>query len=181
MDFEAAVWGALKCKLPAATRKGCAFHWTQAVWRKVQEVGLQQTYMSDRPPSIYLRKLMALPLLPPEFITHIFSQLQAEATTEPLKELCTYVDSTWMKSEVWLPSAWSVYMESIRTNNDVEGWHTRLNSNHKDHMALYRLVLILKAEADFVPTALRLVSEHKLQRYQRKKYREVQGMLFDAW
>ena len=27
---------------------GCAFHWNQALWRKVQELGLQTAYMRDR-------------------------------------------------------------------------------------------------------------------------------------
>ena len=27
---------------------GCAFHWNQALWRKLQELGLQTAYMRDR-------------------------------------------------------------------------------------------------------------------------------------
>jgi len=35
------------------------------------------------------------------------------------------VDETWMSSRLWPASSWSVF-QSIRTNNDVEGWHNRL-------------------------------------------------------
>ena len=36
LDFEKAVWSALRQTLPGVQLKGCSFHWTQALWRKVQ-------------------------------------------------------------------------------------------------------------------------------------------------
>lgn len=35
MDFERALWGAVKTRLPHVEVMGCVFHWTQALWRKV--------------------------------------------------------------------------------------------------------------------------------------------------
>ena len=40
-DFESGVWGAVRSRLPQVLLRGCAFHWGQAVWRKIQELGLQ--------------------------------------------------------------------------------------------------------------------------------------------
>ena len=40
IDFEKAMWLALSQLLPHVTVKGCVFHWTQAVWRKVSKIEL---------------------------------------------------------------------------------------------------------------------------------------------
>lgn len=40
-DFERALWAAAKATIPGIEIHGCYFHWTQAVWRKCQELGLK--------------------------------------------------------------------------------------------------------------------------------------------
>ena len=39
MDFEASFWRSVKKLRPDVMQRGCFFHYTQAVWRKVQELG----------------------------------------------------------------------------------------------------------------------------------------------
>ena len=41
LDFEFAMWKAVRRVLPTVTSRGCAFHWIQAVWKKCQKLGLQ--------------------------------------------------------------------------------------------------------------------------------------------
>ena len=36
VDFEKAVWAALRQVIPQAKLQGCVFHWTQALWREVR-------------------------------------------------------------------------------------------------------------------------------------------------
>ena len=38
---------AIRLQLPNTSHKGCFFHYTQALWRQVQALGLQQAYRVD--------------------------------------------------------------------------------------------------------------------------------------
>ena len=63
---------------------------------------------------------MALPFLPAEKIERRFNHLQRRATTEALKTFSQYVNDNWIISRTFPPATWSVYMEAVRTNNDLE-------------------------------------------------------------
>ena len=87
MDFERAAWRAADRVMPDIRCQGCAFHWGQAVWRKAQELGLRRAYLEDNATFMYVRKLMALPLLPAEHISPVFAVLERTARAEPLEAL----------------------------------------------------------------------------------------------
>jgi len=55
MDFEAAQWKAVRRVFPDATMKGCCFHYGQAVWRKIQQSGLQTAYTDRKKTHSFLR------------------------------------------------------------------------------------------------------------------------------
>ena len=38
VDFEKALWKAIRRSFPTTFTKGCSFHWGQAVWRQVQVI-----------------------------------------------------------------------------------------------------------------------------------------------
>ena len=38
------------------------------------------------------------------------------------------INKNWNKSRTFKPENWCIYQSAICTNNDVEGWHKRLNS-----------------------------------------------------
>ena len=149
----------------------------------MQELGLQADYMNDRGTHAFIRKIMALPFLPVAEIRGMFTQLQSTASTPKLEQFTQYVGRTWITGKTWPPSSWSVFMKSIRTNNDIEGWHLGLNrrASGKSQLPLYLLITLLHREARLTSLQIRLVSERKLRRIQRKKYRDLQMRIFQLW
>jgi len=182
LDFEAGLWHVLGVMMPWVALRGCAFHWRQCIFRKIQALGLYTSYLHDEATHNYCQLLMALPFLPAEHISAMFSYLENKAATPPLVALTQYIASNWIASTVWPPEVWSVFMEPVRTNNDVEGYHTRINGRaQRGQLQLYLLVHFLHQEARLVTLQMKLVSANKLKRYQRLTYRRLQGKLFKLW
>ena len=51
--------------------------------------------------------------------------------------------NTWINGSKWKPASWTVYHQSVRTNNDVEGWHHRMNRKaQKPNLQLYILIVL---------------------------------------
>ena len=126
---------------------------------------------------------MALPFLPEANIVPIFQRLRVQATTPPLQQPVQYVADTWVFTTMWPPSCWSIFMVPVRTNNDIEGWHHSINrrANGKTQIPFYLLVDLLHQEARLVTIQIRFISEGKLSRIQRRKYRMLQARLFTHW
>ncbi|XP_069103445.1 uncharacterized protein [Argopecten irradians] len=125
---------------------------------------------------------MALNFLPPEQIRPAFEKLDNNAVPE-IQAFMDYVFNTWIRSRVFTVSEWSVFGKAIRTNNDVEGWHNRLNSRctTRGQVPFYLLIQELFKEASAIPLQVRLVSEGKLKRYQRRRTTDGQIKVFRLW
>ncbi|XP_063420079.1 uncharacterized protein LOC134705246 [Mytilus trossulus] len=130
----------------------------------------------------FVKNLMALPFLPAEHIPSTFEDIATKAKSARTKELAEYVKNTWLSSTVWLVPSWSIFMRPVRTNNDVEGWHRRINDKAVEcNKPFYELLELLHTETTKVPMQVKLISEGKLKRCQRKKVRAVQGKVFALW
>ena len=74
-----------------------------------------------------------------------------------------------------------MYGNAIRNDNDVEGWHNRLNRQGRPNMGFYLLVQILSSEADFSANQLRLVSEGKIKQRRRQRDKQADARLYMLW
>ena len=74
-----------------------------------------------------------------------------------------------------------VYNKIVRTNNDCEGWHRRINARMSDNVNFYLLVQSMEEEAVYVEAQVELVREMKLTRIQRRTYSQLQERLLTAW
>lgn len=181
-DFEKGIWQGLRAVFPQVAMHGCAFHWAQAVYRKAQELGLGAAYKAGGGVNRLVRRILALPFLPAEHIPPAHRKLSEKTTDPRLLNLLQYVDSAWLRSSVWEVSSWSSFMRATRTNNDVEGWHRRVNARAgRSCLHFYALLRLLHQEAKLVPMRVSLVSEGKLRRQQKKSTRQIQGKLFALW
>ncbi|MPC52953.1 Nucleoprotein TPR [Portunus trituberculatus] len=70
---------------------------------------------------------MALPFLPEADIGPVFERLSRQATTAQLQTIMQYISRTWIHNSLWPTSSWSIFNQSILTNNDIEDWHNRIN------------------------------------------------------
>jgi hypothetical protein len=120
LTFSAA-WLAVREVFPTVSIKGCVFHWTQAVWRQVQDLGLKAAYSQRSGFFKFIRQLLALPFLPAAHIQPTFEVLSRRANTPSLQQLIDYMDRQWMQNPIFDTASWSIYGHTVRTNNDVEG------------------------------------------------------------
>ena len=73
-----------------------------------------------------------------------------------------------------------IFIETIRTSNDVEGWHRRLNSKAgRVQLDLYLLIQLLGEETALVPIQLDLLRMSVVTRRQRNQ--RTTGRLFRLW
>ena len=70
---------------------------------------------------------MALPVLPVEHIQPAF-ELIAAGSPPVFAPFTDYIREQWINGNIFSVSDLSVFMMETRTNNDVEGYHHRINA-----------------------------------------------------
>lgn len=182
-DFECAMWlAATKVFGNDLQLHGCLFHWQQAVFRKIQEYGLVPAYMKKRKTYNFIKEIMALPYLPQEWISRVFIQIAEKELKPRLRQLVDYVGTQWIHNTVFIIKSWSVYRRPFRTNNDVEGWHNRLNlASNNAGLNFYKMIHLLHDEAIDVDHTCQFLTNGVLLRRQRILYRKLHELIYEAW
>lgn len=202
-DFEKAVCRSLSDLLPNVKLLGYSFYWTQVVYRNLKSKGLVPKYMSDRPNQVLYRRVMCLHLLPaskiekktfqkPQVILNQSSrrwytkQIQFHILDKAKKfedhqldKFFDYVKNTWMNSNIWPPRTWSVFLQPVRTNNDAEGWHYRVNVKGKGAgFHFCKLIDQLHQESEFVEVEEAFLKQNTATRRTRLDQEIIQAELY---
>ncbi|CAF3845879.1 unnamed protein product [Rotaria sp. Silwood1] len=147
-DFEPALAGVVKAEFSTSTHVSCYFHYSQAIYRAIQRVGLSSSYNNDDSIKHICRQLMALPLLPEPVIEDTYDELIRNSSItmrKKLNDLLEYFDEQWFNK---VPiSQWCVHGLSIRTNNNAEAFHSRFNRRVQlHHPNMWSFIKFLKGE-----------------------------------
>ena len=136
-DFEQALIIAVETELTANIR-GCYFHFTQSLWRRVQNLGLVAAYRQDDRLKKCIRKVMAIGYLPVALMQMNFNLLRTDRRTvrlinryPALMDFFDYVQNTYVNG-TFPPALWNVYDRDMetRTNNVVESKYKIMVSGH---------------------------------------------------
>ncbi|XP_050065363.1 uncharacterized protein LOC126554326 [Aphis gossypii] len=142
IDFEKAAMNAISKKFPVTKIRGCFFHFTQSVWRHVQQAGLQQRYTKDSEFALQIRMMTALSFVPVADVEQAFNDLMDTSYYTAHEKLLTpmvnYFEDTWIgRIEENIP----------RTNNSVEGWHNSFSSTlNVIHPCIWKCIEAFKKE-----------------------------------
>ncbi|XP_071109021.1 uncharacterized protein [Haliotis cracherodii] len=147
-DFEKAAIRAVNTEFPNADVKDCFFHYCQAIWRKTQDLGLAVQYKEDPAVQQWIRRAAGLALLP--WLDAQDTWLDAMQATPPVPradDFNDYMVINWVDDDARFPiPLWNHHQTAgPRTNNNLEGFHHRLNRTlpHR-HPIIYQFVEVIK-------------------------------------
>lgn len=128
-DFEKSSRNAVRRIYPDVQVKGCWFHYTQSIMRRVKRVGLQREYASVPFVNVTVRRLFALAFVPEaevaaaiDMIDDEISECGNETVAAKMNELMNYFKKTWLQK--YPPVEWNQCADcSFRSNNFSESFH----------------------------------------------------------
>ncbi|VDI61105.1 Hypothetical predicted protein [Mytilus galloprovincialis] len=182
LDYEVAVRNAAYQVFPGITGKGCFFHYTQCIWRKAQDTGLQTHYKNNNDITRLVRRAAVLPLVPMQHVEDIWlnalEEIDEANTNINTLAFTDYVTEYWVETNRHL---WNHYdTVGPRTNNHLEGWHHKLK-NHVEHPHpnIFNLVKLLKKQQAAIEVRLIQYSAGGKRRQRKRKYIEIDTRLAD--
>lgn len=185
-DFETGMISAITEEFPQSRHRGCFFHFSQCINRKIQSEGLKQRYETDADFALKMRLLAAIAFVPTADVVRAFEMLCDENILPPeAQPVMDYFEDTWIgrphrrrrRPPLFSHDMWNC-VEGVRlglpkTNNAIEGWHRGFEQQiSSEHPNIWKFVEAIQREQ----------SLHELQVEQyvagiehtpaRKKYRD---------
>ena len=186
-DFEQAAFNAARHVFPGIDVKGCFFHLSQNLWKKIQQNGLALLYGNDDEFAMLMRSIAALAFVPEIDVPQAFYNLEAEIrnnyNNNSIDVVLDYFEDNYIgrlqrgrpRGIPTFPiSIWNMFdrtdEELPRTNNHIEGWHNRFNQNvGSAHPTLWKFIESLQREESMVRAEIaQVLGGHPVT--QKKKY-----------
>lgn len=177
-DFKKALHNATLKVFPDAQVKGCFFHFSQCLWRKLQNIGLAVSYKELPEVRTWFRMALALPMMPLPQVPSAFSLVKEKTPDAPrIQEFNEYLSKTWLTG--FPLEMWNYFKHNgPRTNNHVEGFHNRLRKKAgKAHPNLYEVVELFAHEEAASAVHILQVQSGQPAPKRRKKYDNIDSRL----
>ncbi|CAF4433990.1 unnamed protein product [Rotaria magnacalcarata] len=139
IDFEQAAINSIKLVFPNTIVKGCNFHFNKCIYTKLQELGFQSAFIDKKSSDMneinvrnLYKKTCALAFMPPQEISNLWVLIMDEyQDIDNIGEFYDYVTNTWIDNDPLFDyTLWNYFdFKSLRTSNNLEGWHPRLNND----------------------------------------------------
>ncbi|XP_064079450.1 uncharacterized protein LOC135196532 [Macrobrachium nipponense] len=190
-NFEKGLFNAIKCTFPDTDVSGCFFHFCQANYKKIVDLGYKVRYHNDDEFCLKIRCLSALAILPVEGVSTGFEELSEDEDIP--SEFLSYFEVNYIgvirgrggnrrrASPLFSISHWNMNLRTQwsmpQTNNSREGFHSALSNNaQQPHPNLRKLIDRLMKEEVLSHTKV-LHMERGDERSTTTKYKNINKRL----
>ena len=183
MDFEMAIWSAVREQAPAVHITGCNYHFTAQVYKLIVDYGLKTEYHNPMVfPSVkeIARLVNALSFVPEEQVAEAFQQIHRYSATTLAHprigiKMTNFLEDIRTRWLTRIPD-WNVYVleqGQQRTNNDAESFNMSWNQSVSSRNTLWQYVhkLQLSQQAQETRYAQHLLGQ-PISRIQERKQRD---------
>ena len=175
-DFEQAALNSVRNIFPDVNVKGCFFHLSKNIWKRIVNNGLKVFYVENNEFEIQMRMVSALAFIPVDEVLNSFYDLEIFIRDNfdgvvGVDDVLDYFEDNYIgRQRRGRPRAippfpielWNMFdrtqEELPRTNNSIEGWHHRFSLNCDGmHPSLWKFIDALKREEGFIRADLHQV------------------------
>ncbi|CAG8652284.1 16178_t:CDS:2 [Dentiscutata heterogama] len=187
MEVPAAAINSVQLEFDFVQSKGCHFHFSQCIYRKVQAYGLASRYSMEKDFSLLIRSFSALAFLPPSEIPAAYEELKTHIPAKA-RHIIRWFEETFIYSRVrhmhrsgnisrldplFSSTFWSVFnnikIAYPRTQNSVEGWHRRWDVLVGcAHMGIFKILKEIQKEQNRVELDIEAILRGALRPPQRR-------------